>query len=144
MKIKDYLKMPYRLNKQIIRNRHDMERWEAMAYSITKDTVQPHYNPNRATSAPYERCIEMVETLRSAIKDQEEHLEEIKTSVLSDILILDKPELVTILKMRYIDFETWPVISRELNYSESYTYKMHGRALEELNAILKKDSTRIV
>ena len=58
MKAKDYLSQIAKLDRQIRHLMREKEYWRQMAFSITKDTTQLKYNPNRATSAGYERCIE--------------------------------------------------------------------------------------
>ncbi|MCR5510368.1 MAG: hypothetical protein K6F54_05400 [Lachnospiraceae bacterium] len=138
MKIKDYLKMPYRLTKQIARHKREMEHWRTMAYSLNQDPSKPHYNPNRATSASFEKCLEMADSLEHTIKDEEERLAEIKEDVMSNIIKLEDTDHRMLLQMRYLTFDSWQDISSTLCYSESYTYKIHGRALECLQDILKK------
>ena len=138
MKIKDYLKMPYRLTKQIARHKREVEHWRAMAYSLSQDTTEPHYHPNRATSASYEKCIEMADALEHTIAEEEQRLADLKEEVMSNIIKLEDTDHRILLQMRYLNFDSWQDISLTLCYSESYTYKIHGRALECLQEILKK------
>ena len=63
MRAIEYLRQIKVLDDQINRNIREIERWRDMAYKITADPSEEHYNPNRPTSAPFEKCFEKADEL---------------------------------------------------------------------------------
>ena len=140
MRAKDYLERTIRLNRKINSLLKDKEMWLQMAYNISKDTTQPHYNPNRSTAATYEKCIAYADELESRICAEIDRLADMKAEVMSKILQIGRVDCQLILQMRYINFRTWEDIATELNYSQSWLFKKHALALRLFEKTLKEDS----
>jgi len=48
---------------------------------------------------------------------------------------VESPELQTLLELRYLCFKTWEQIAVELHFDLRWVYRLHGRALDEIDAI---------
>ena len=76
--------------------------------------------------------------LENEIKQDEEQLRQKKVFLLELIGQIDNTEYQTVLISRYFKGASWADIANNLFYTERWIYKLHGRALEELNHILLK------
>ena len=137
MKAKDYLGRVRRLKNLIRRKEKERDNWREMALQFSKDAAQPQYDPNRATSAPYEKCIIMAEDLEGEIEEHKSELGKMRDQLLACIIEVDDVDCRMILQMRYVNCMTWEEIICRMNYSASWVYKKHGDALSEIEGILK-------
>ncbi len=78
--------------------------------------------------------------LEEEIRGDEVCLCEDKAKVLELIGALDSPEHQMILIDRYFRKMSWEEIAKELNFSERWVYTQHGRALQELGKIQRKEN----
>lgn len=62
----------------------------------------------------------------------------IKAEIMNTISQVDDPIGQIILEMRYINGKGWDEISSSLNYRDSSIFKIHSRALKEVNRIKKR------
>ena len=52
------------------------------------------------------------------------------------VTAVDSPEYQTVLEKRYLCFQSWEQIVVEMGYDLRWLYRIHGKALEEVKAIL--------
>ena len=60
----------------------------------------------------------------------------IKHEIIKTIDEVKDPTLKTLLLLRYINFETWPQVANEINYSERQTHRLHEKALLAVEDVL--------
>lgn len=137
MTAKEYLNRAYRLDRKINRLIREKNQWKDMAYSISKDTTKPHYDPNRSTDAVFERCLAKADELERLITEGIDRLIDIKVEITETIMTLKDPTSQMLLMLRYIRFLSWEDISRQMGYSESWIFKKHGAALNDISRVLK-------
>lgn len=75
--------------------------------------------------------------LKMEIQEEINNLLRLKREVRDTIEKVSEPDLVSILYKRYILFKKWEEISVELNVSYRHTTRLHGKALIEIEKILK-------
>ncbi len=95
--------------------------------------------PPRNTSRIENMVMKMLE-LEDEIRSDEAALREEKTEALERIGMIPDPECQTILIARYFRNQTWEEIAQSMFYTERWIYKLHGRALQELDTVLKEFS----
>ena len=140
MKAKDYLAQVGRLDRKIQRLMREKEYWLQMAFSITKDTTQPKYNPNHATSAGYERCIEKADALERQITAEIDRLADLKVEITELIQQIEDQGAVDVLLLRYVELCRWSEIEDRLCYSDSWVFKKHAAGLKRMEKILEGSS----
>ena len=140
MKVKDYLAQIWRLDQKIQRLMREKEYWRQMAFSITKDTTQPKYNPNHATSAGYERCIEKADALERQITAEIDRLADLKVELTSRIHQIEDQKAVDVLLLRYVELCEWPKVGEIMGFCESWVFKKHAVGLKQVEELLKVSS----
>lgn len=137
MDAREYLDQVRRLDSTINKHMKEKEQWREMAFSVSGNTTQPHYNPNKATSAPYEKCILKAEELEEKITSEIDRLVDLKVEITSRIMQIGDSDCETVLVLRYIKLMSWTDIIKEMNYSERWVYGKHTEALSRFDAVLK-------
>ena len=136
MRAIDYLRQIKVLDDQINRNIREIERWRDMAYKITADPSEEHYNPNRPTSAPFEKCFEKADELERIVTADIDRLADLKFEAEEKISRLDDYVCRDILRLRYIEYRPWTEIISFVNLCRSQVFKKHNQALSSLDEIL--------
>ena len=80
--------------------------------------------------------------LEAEIRSDEIRLQEKKVFLLEIIGTIDICDCQTVLIKRYFEHLTWEEIASRMFYSIRWIYKLHGRALEEIDKKLKEGSDR--
>lgn len=75
--------------------------------------------------------------LENEINIEIEKLLNAKQEIMNVIDKINDPEMIDLLYRRYIHFEKWEKIAYKMNYSLRGIYKLHGRALQEIEKKLK-------
>mgnify|MGYP002740581823 FL=1 len=63
----------------------------------------------------------------------------LKLEIMNTIWQVEDAKASSILERRYHSFKSWEEIAAELNVSVRWVHKIHGKALEDVEKILKKD-----
>ena len=91
-------------------------------------------------SGIYDKMAESVVRAADAaarLTDAERRIDDQLRDILSLIDGLSDERYRAILLMRYIRLYSWVKISMEMDYQEAQIYRLHGKALKELNEILE-------
>ena len=59
------------------------------------------------------------------------------------MLLVSTITSVSILEKRYLCFLSWEQISVDMHYSMQYTFKMHDKALTEVEALLAEVESKV-
>ena len=114
---KAYLNQAYRLEQRIRLHKEEIDNLEALAGSVGSPGFDEHYNPNKATEAPFIKTLEK-------IWDYEERVNQ-----------------RLVLTYRYITNFTWGQIGEELYADERTIRRWHNRALAHV--VVPKEPTVI-
>ena len=137
MTAKEYLLKVRRAEKLIELKKHEIEKLriglEYKAVNYGSERVQSSNTRDRTDA-----LCELID-FEHELKKQIEELIELKREVMQKIDSIQEADLVTILYLRYLDNLHWEEIAAKMNYSHRWILKLHGRALREIENILKKD-----
>ena len=136
MKAIEYLGRIGKLNEQIDRKLRTAERWRDMAYKITADPGKQHFNPNRNTSAPYEKCIVKADELEREVTADIDRLADMKFETEAMICMLDDETAQDILRLRYVELFMWEDVIAVIDKSRSQVFRKHKKAVKQLDHIL--------
>lgn len=89
-----------------------------------------------------EETIVKLMDLENEVNQDIDELIKLKAEIVETINQVDDPIYQLVLQMRYIDRKTWEEVAIGLGYDTRYTMKLHGRALKEIDDILKEDTKR--
>ena len=129
MTVKEYLRQAYRLDNRINSNIKEMERLRDMARSVGSPSLEEKYNPNRATEAPFVRCLEKVWELEREIDAEIDKLIDLKEQMRGVIAEVTDIDEQMVLRYRYIHNYTWEKIGDELHADRTTVYRWHNQAL---------------
>ena len=77
--------------------------------------------------------------LESEINADIDTLIDTKHAVMAVIKKVERPEYQSLLELKYLCMKTWEEVAAELGYVYRQTTRMHGCALEQVDAILRRD-----
>ena len=138
MRAIDYLSRIRILNDQINRKIRTAERWRNMAYKITADPAERNYNPNRATSAPYEKCIVKADELEREITADVDRLVDMKYEAEAKICMIDDEVCQDVLRLRYVELFLWEDVIIAVDKCRSCVFQKHKKGLSQLDKILEE------
>jgi len=133
MNAKDFLGQAYRIDQRIDCKIEQITSLHALATKATTTISDMPGSPTRNTHRMEDiivKILEMEEELNSEI----DYLVDLKATIMEVIKGLDNLEYQTLLEWRYLCYKPWEQIALDLSYSVNNIFKMHKRALEELEA----------
>ena len=140
MNAKDYLSKARRMDDQIKADLRELEHWRELSVSISGCNYGPHYNASRSVEATFVKCMEKIADLEEKIKREANDLILLKVDMLERIHSLGNLDYQSVLELRYLSYRTWEQVAVEMNYSIRWIYKLHGKALQEMEQRLKECS----
>ena len=135
MTAKEYLSQARYLDARInskIRQVADLN--ELATKATTTLTGMPH-NPNHGRSTMAD-CVAKIVDLQTEINADIDALVDLKRSILETIKAVTNVEMQTILEKRYLCFQSWEQIAASMNYDIRWLYRLHGKALKEVEGII--------
>ena len=135
MTVKEYLSQAKFLDQRINSKIQQMAALNDLATKATSTLTGMPRNPNHATSS-MEDVIAKIIDLQAEINNDIDTLVDLKRSLSKTIKAVDSPEYQTVLEKRYLCFQSWEQIAVEMGYDLRWLYRIHGKALEEVKAIL--------
>ena len=135
MTVKEYLSQAKFLDQRINSKIQQVAALNDLATKSTSTLTGMPRNPNHATSS-MEDVIAKIIDLQAEINNDIDTLVDLKRSLSKTIKAVDSPEYQTVLEKRYLCFQSWEQIAVEMGYDLRWLYRIHGKALEEVKAIL--------
>ena len=131
MIVKDYLSQAYRIDQRI---NSKIEQVSCLHDLATKATQTLSDMPGSATRNTHrmEDVIIKIIDLENEIKTEIDRLVDIKREITCLINGVSNPEEQTLLELRYLCFKTWEQIAVDMGYSVENIYRMHRKALKNL------------
>ena len=142
MTTKQYLQQIYRLYAQIKQRQEQLDELKAAAAGFRAID----YSADKVQSSPTDRMADVV----GRYADLEAEIQELidtffirKNTIISQIQALDDPRYADVLYARYVSFEPFRKIAKDLHYDYDYCCRLHGRALKAFELkFLNEDSKR--
>lgn len=144
MNAKEYLQRIRSLDKQIKNKKLEIEDIKNKMLGSVAISYEPKIGVSGAvnTKSPQEKylciCIEYEEELAQDV----DNLMLLKREAMRLIDQIDDADCIDLLYKRYFQFMKWEQIAVEKNYSYQGILKLHGRALQKFDRILK-ECTRV-
>ncbi len=137
MKAKEYMQQAYFLDKRInslVRQVNNL--WD-QATNISQVLSDMPHNPNKESSKVENKIVDICD-LTDEIRKQTEKLKKLRKEMMAVVSKVPDPEYQLILQEKYFEMLTWEDIASDLNRSVRSAQLLHGKALEEVQAILDK------
>lgn len=135
MTAKEYLSQAKFLDQRINSKIQQVAALNDLATKATSTLTGMPRNPNHATSS-MEDAITKIIDLQAEINWDIDELVDLKRSLAETIKAVDNTEYQTVLEKRYLCFHSWEQIAVEMGYDLRWLYRIHGKALAEVKAIL--------
>lgn len=136
MTAKEYLGQARFLDMRINSKIQQVASLNELATRCTTTISDMPKNPNRGDSRMADSVIKIIE-LQEEINSDINKLVELKREIMGVIKAVPNMEYQTLLEKRYLCFITWEQIAVDMNYSMQYTFRIHERALKEIDQLLQ-------
>lgn len=132
MTSKEYLSQAYRIDQRINSKLEQIVSLRALA---TKATSALSDTPPSGTRNVHsmEDIIAKIVDLENEINRDIDILVDLKRELVSVIREIDNTEYQTLLELRYLCFKTWEQIAVDMGYSLQHIFRIHDKALKEIN-----------
>jgi len=143
MTAKEYLGQAYLLDKRINGKLEQVERLRSLTRKVTVTYGDAPVSHTRNVASLQDTIIRLMEA-ESELNEAIDALVDLKREIHKVIQGVRNPQHQLLLELRYLCFKDWDEISKELELEDRYVFKVHGRALADVNPLLnsKKDSKR--
>lgn len=134
---KEFLKQARHIDQRI---NSKLEQVQSLRELATKATATLSDMPRSATPNIHrmEDVICKMMELESEINADIDELINTKHEVMAVIKMVERPEYQSLLELKYLCMKTWEEVAAELGYVYRQITRMHGHALEQVDAILRR------
>ena len=131
---KEYLSQAYRIDQRISSKISQVQSLRDLAAraTATLSDMPRNSSPNHHRMEDF---LTKAMDLENEINDDLCRLIDIKREIVTIIKCVENRELQTLLEARYLCFKTWEEIAVEMHFDLRWVYRLHGRALDEVDAI---------
>ncbi|MDR7870322.1 MAG: hypothetical protein RIN55_05650 [Tissierellaceae bacterium] len=127
----EYLSQYKYLNKNIDRKIKELEDWRSKIFNVTGTISDMPRSGNRSNLI--ENGIATIDEIESNINKDIDDLVDLRKEIEYKINSVKNLQLRELLKCRYLDCQKWEEIAYKNNYTWQWAYKLHERALDEIN-----------
>ena len=131
MIVKDYLSQAYRIDQRINSKIEQVSSLHDLATKATQTLSDMPGSATRNTHRMEDVIIKIID-LENEINTEIDRLVDIKREITCFINGVSNPEEQTLLELRYLCFKTWEQIAVDMGYSVENIYRMHRKALKNL------------
>jgi hypothetical protein len=135
MNAKEYLSQAKYLDARINSKIQQVAALNDLAMRATSTLTGMPMNPNHGRSTMADAVVKIVD-LQAEINRDIDALVDLKHGILNTIKAVSEVEYQTILERRYLCFETWEKIAACMGYDLRWLFRLHGKALDEVQNIL--------
>jgi len=128
---KEYLSQAYRIDQRINIKLRQASRLREIAEKATSVTGKEKVKGTRRKS-PMEDAVVKVIDLENEINDDIDRLIDLKRGITDAIKKLKIPAHQMVLEMRYLEYKSWEEIAEVMNFDVRWVYRLHKRALKEV------------
>ena len=134
MTVKEYLSQAKFLDQRINSKIQQVAALNDLATKATSTLTGMPRNPNHATSTMEEAITKIID-LQAEINQDIDTLVDLKRDLSATIKAVGNTEYQTVLEKRYLCFQSWEQIAVEMGYDLRWLYRIHGKALDEVQAV---------
>lgn len=140
MNAKEYLSQALWLDQRVNTKLEQLQILRDLSMRVSANLTVEKVAGGNNKKGHMENTVVRIVDLEKEIKKDLERSIAIKAEIMNAISQVDDPIGQIILEMRYINGKGWDEISGSLNYKDSSIFKIHSRALKEVNRIKKEGS----
>lgn len=132
MNVKEYLSQAFTLDQRI---NSKLEQVASLRELATKATASIHTERVSGTKqrSPMENTLVKLIELEHEINADIDRLVDLKCEIIDFINQVENPNYRLLLELRYISGNTWEEIADKMQYDLRWIYRLHGKALREIN-----------
>ncbi|WMJ87772.1 hypothetical protein [Anaerocolumna sp. MB42-C2] len=142
MNAKEYFRQISRMESLISTKKQHVDALKTLAYSIGAPNLSGMPKNPSGSISPMADAVCKALDLEAEIRKDEYLLQEKKVFILELIRSIENCDCQAVLIKRYFDHRSWDDIAVSMFYSTRWIYKLHGRALEEIDRKLKEGGVR--
>lgn len=135
MTAKEYMEQARYLDMQINSKIEQVKTLNELATKVTTVYSDMPHSPNRNTGRMEETVAKIID-LESEIDRDIDALVDLKREIMRVVNSVESAEYRTILEMRYLQFKKWEQIALLMSTDLRWVYRMHGKALKEVQQII--------
>ena len=139
MTAKEYLSQALNIDRSINSKLKQVASLHELATKATVTMSDMPGSPNRNIHKMEDAIIKIVE-LENEIHSDIHALVELKTEITHMIRRIENRDQQIILEQRYLCYNSWEQISVDMGYSIQHTFRLHDKALKEIEEFLKVES----
>ena len=141
MTAKEYLTRLKDMDRQIDLDLRELEQWRALSTRLTGGASEERRSPNRATEAPFVKCVEKIAELERKITEEVDALVDFKAEALDMIRRIPDFDQREVLEMRYLGGAAWSDIAEKRHFTTRWILRLHSRGLAALEKILREQKS---
>lgn len=138
MTAKEYLEQARYLDMRIDSKLEQVSSLNDLATKCTAVMTGMPNSPSKSTSQMADTISKIVD-MENEINSDIDRLVDLKEEVTGVINSVENSEYRTLLEKRYLCFKQWEDIAVEMSCNVRWIYRLHGRALEKVDDLLKKN-----
>lgn len=131
---KEYLSQAYRIDQRINSKIEQVRSLRDLAGKATATLSDMPRNPSPNHHRMEDFLCKALD-LENEINADLCRLIDTKREIVTVVKCVENRELQTLLEMRYLCYKTWEEIAVEMHFDLRWVYRLHGRALDEVDAI---------
>ena len=135
MTAKEYLSQAYKIDNDINSKLEQVASLRDLATKATTPMSDMPGSPNRNIYKMENTVVKIME-LEDEINSDINELISLKADITHMIKRVTNRQERTILEKRYLCFDTWEQISVDMGYSIQHTFRLHDKALREIDGFL--------
>lgn len=132
MTTKEYLSQAYRIDQRINSKLEQIVSLRELATKATSTLSDTPPSGSRNIHSMEGIILKMVD-LENEINKDIDTLVDLKREFVFIIKKINNPEYQTLLELRYLCFKTWEQIAVEMGYSLQHIFRIHDKALKNIN-----------
>ena len=141
MTAKEYLSQAKYLDMRINSKIQQLSSLNDLAKKCTSVVTGMPHSPSGSVSAMADTVNKIID-LQEEINNDIDTLVDLKRDIMELIKSVPDYEAQTILEKRYLCFLSWEQIAVDMHYSIQYAFRIHDKALEDLDAKLESKVDR--
>ena len=138
MNAKAYLSQAIWLDQMIDTKLEQMATLKSLAMKSTTSFTQERIYGGNIERSKMESTIVKVMDLENEINVDIDRLVDLKKDIQDTIKMMDDINQQLLLELRYLVRKSWDEVAEVLGYDKRWVMRLHGRALKEIDEILKE------
>lgn len=135
MNAKEYLSQAIWLDQMIDSKLEQLETLKSLSMKVTSSFTQEKISGGNIETSRMENTIVKVIDLENEINKDIDRFVDLKKDIQDNINKMEDINYQLVLEMRYLSGKNWEEIAEQLNYNNRTVFKVHGRALKQIERI---------